>query len=302
MKLKLTEEAFLHLGTQVITKATTRDSSVDDRTYKAFFGVSAGIVAECWEAIECSLPKGKHPKHILWALLFMKLYLPEDATIAILGTSKPTMRKWVWTVIRAIAGTDIICFDKRKRNLPKDALATISVDGTDFKIQEPFPFNKKWCSHKFNGAALKYEVAISIFSGDIVWVYGPHRGAKHDITIFKENLRNKLDNGEMIEGDKGYIDGNWIRSKEDYSTVKERREKGRLRNRHETVNRRFKCWSILKQEYRHDIKKHEYIFRSIANLTQMGIDAGDCLFGCEPTARKKAEHDKYNIHSVDLSA
>jgi hypothetical protein len=47
------------------------------------------------------------------------------------------------------------------------------VDGTDFKAQEPYPFNRKWMSHKYKGAALKYEVAISIFSGDIVWIYGP---------------------------------------------------------------------------------------------------------------------------------
>ena len=100
---------------------------------------------------------------------------------------------------------------------------------------------------------MRYEVAISIFSGDIVWIYGPHRGGKHDLTIFREKLMLLLEEGEMVEADQGYVgEADWIRAKEDYQTVKERREKGRIRNRHETCNGRFKCWGILKQEFRHD--------------------------------------------------
>jgi len=30
----------------------------------------------------------------------------------------------------------------------------VSVDGTDFRIQEPIPFDAKWFSHKFNGPGL----------------------------------------------------------------------------------------------------------------------------------------------------
>jgi hypothetical protein len=37
----------------------------------------------------------------------------------------------------------------------------MTVDGTVFKTQESHPFNGKWMSHKFNGAALKHQVAIS---------------------------------------------------------------------------------------------------------------------------------------------
>ena len=49
----------------------------------------------------------------------------------------------------------------------------ITVDGTDFRIQEPIPFNPKWYSHKFKGPGLRYEVAICIKTGCIVWVIGP---------------------------------------------------------------------------------------------------------------------------------
>ena len=49
----------------------------------------------------------------------------------------------------------------------------ITVDGTDFRIQEPSPFDPKWYSHKFRGPGLRYEIGVCIKTGWIVWVNGP---------------------------------------------------------------------------------------------------------------------------------
>lgn len=175
--------------------------------------------------------------------------------------------------------------------MPKDAPCCVSVDGTDFKTQEPHPFNKKWMSVKCKGSALKCEVAMSIFSGDIVWIHGPHRGGKHDITIFREKLLHKLQDGEMVEADQGHKgEADWIRVREDYCTKEEKKEKNWIRARQEACNGRFKCWGILKQEYRHDDKQHGLVFRAIAGFTQMHIDNGGCLFGCEPVTKPKEKH------------
>ena len=38
----------------------------------------------------------------------------------------------------------------------------MSVDGTDFLINEPKPFDNCWFSHKFRGPGLRYEVEVSI--------------------------------------------------------------------------------------------------------------------------------------------
>ena len=49
----------------------------------------------------------------------------------------------------------------------------ITVDGTDFRTNEGQPFEPGRKSHKFNGPALRYEVALSIATGYIVHINGP---------------------------------------------------------------------------------------------------------------------------------
>jgi hypothetical protein len=115
------------------------------------------------------------------------------------------------------------------------------VNGTDFKIEEPTPFNRKSKSPKAVGAAVRYEVGIYKHSGDIVWIYGPHRGGKHDVTIFLETLQLMLEENEMVETDAGYTGHKeLIPNRNDYLSEAEKKEKSDLRARHETVNRRFK--------------------------------------------------------------
>ena len=80
----------------------------------------------------------------------------------------------------------------------------VSVDGTDFRIQEPTPFSSGWHSKKFNGPGLRYEIAISIRSGDVVWIHGPFPcGHWPDIKIFRDALINELDEGERLKLTKG---------------------------------------------------------------------------------------------------
>ena len=69
----------------------------------------------------------------------------------------------------------------------------VTVDGTDFRIAEPVPFSRVWYTQKFAGPGLRYELAVSLFNGDIVWYNGPFApGTNHDITIFRWKLKSKL--------------------------------------------------------------------------------------------------------------
>ena len=45
----------------------------------------------------------------------------------------------------------------------------------------------------------------------------------------------------------------------------------KVRNRKETINKRFKDWAILDQQFRHDLKLHRDIFAAIAVLSQIAI-------------------------------
>lgn len=73
----------------------------------------------------------------------------------------------------------------------------ISVDGTHCPIQEPtkghkYSKNPRYYSHKFNSAGLAYEVAVFIFTNNIVWINGPFPAGLGDDTIFAEKgLKDK---------------------------------------------------------------------------------------------------------------
>ena len=82
----------------------------------------------------------------------------------------------------------------------------MTVDGTDFWIPEPSPFDRKWFSHKFNHAALRYEMALCIQTGWIVWTNGPFCAGSHsDVKIFRAGLKRELDLYECVEVDRGYV-------------------------------------------------------------------------------------------------
>ena len=157
----------------------------------------------------------------------------------------------------------------------------MSVDGVDFRVFEPKPFNPRLFSHKFHAAGLRYETGVSIQSGDLIWINGPFApGLWPDLEIFRSSLMGELQDDERVEADRGYrgeplkidapddmIDGEL-----------QRLCKSTVRARHETIHSRMRRWSILGHVFRHAIQKHEVVFRAVAVLTQLGISSGDRLF------------------------
>jgi hypothetical protein len=51
-----------------------------------------------------------------------------------------------------------------------------------------------------------------------------------------------------------------------------------VRARHETVNKRFKQFEILKRVFRHDVQHHQPVFGACAVITQMAIERGEPLY------------------------
>jgi hypothetical protein len=141
----------------------------------------------------------------------------------------------------------------------------MTVDGTDFLIKEPQPFNKMWFGHKYNHAALRYEVAISIFSGEIVWVNGPFpAGEFTDQKIV--GLTDGLE-AHMLPYETYLADGIYrhcLRSIVAPFTSK-------LRARHENANGMFKEFRCLRDMFRHDINKHSIVAFAVFNIIALRI-------------------------------
>lgn len=183
------------------------------------------------------------------------------------------------------------------------------MDGTDFRTTLRRKEHTRSKSHKFNGPALRYEVAISIFSGDIVHINGPFNpGIVNDIAIFRDKLKDKLKFGvERVEADDGYrgeyhyVDlpksgcfhdkvGNQCRP--GCRGCLQSTKKARLRSRHETCNNRFKTFAILRERYRHGEVLHGWVFRAIVALVQIEIRTGSPLFYCDDTYKTQESNER----------
>ena len=150
----------------------------------------------------------------------------------------------------------------------------VTVDGTDYRIQEPFPFSTTWYSHKFHGPGVRYEIGVSLSEGYIVWAHGPFPcGSFPDIRIFNLGLKNHLLPNEVVLCDKGYR-GNQIINDLNFNS----HLGGVYLARHETANRRLKQFNVLSQRFKHDLSLHSSCFYSVLNLTQLMIELSDPLF------------------------
>lgn len=235
--------------------------------------------------------------------MFLKLYTKERPMCSLAGgVDKDTFRKWTWLFIEAIADLEsclvsshwyfndaicilhtplqqIICENRLKKDTGNDCL--ISVDGTDFRIPER---GRAYYSHKYKKLAFRYEVALCILTGDIVWINGPYEAGRWpDISIFRNSLWSFLEPGERVGADDGYVGDHptYVKCPAGFANSKEAEYmQRRVLNRQETVNKRFKQWGCLKQVWRARLPKHADAFRAVVVVTQMSINHGEPLFQC----------------------
>ena len=161
-------------------------------------------------------------------------------------------------------------------DIGNDCLA--SVDGTDFQLAWGAK-DKRFVCHKFKKKpGLRYEVAVCLRTSDIVWINGPHYpGTHNDIAIFQMALIHLLDDGERLEADRGYIGEHptYIKMPTGIDQNENRQWLDqRHRNRHETVNKRFKVFNCMNSKFRHSMEKHGDCFNCVATLTQLSMDHG----------------------------
>lgn len=156
-----------------------------------------------------------------------------------------------------------------------------SVDGVDCPYKTHTLDNgkpdKRFYTYKTRQSGLRYEVAISIRSDDIVWISGPHLpGVYNDLQIFRMGLMHELDEGERVEADLGYEAEapRYVKVPGNLAGVNQKKMRGRLRKRHETINRRLKVYRSLKTTFRQSTLKHSICFRCAAILLQLALESG----------------------------
>ena len=152
----------------------------------------------------------------------------------------------------------------------------VSLDGTDFRIMEPTKFDPKWWSHKFNGPGLRYEIAICIRTGEIVWTNGGLPcGDWPDLRLVRNAFIDRLLPGEKALADYGYRDQRY------FEFPNGCRQKKTILARHETVNSRIKLFACMKEKFRHSLYLHPRFFHAVINITQLMIENGEPLFSTD---------------------
>lgn len=151
----------------------------------------------------------------------------------------------------------------------------VSIDGTDFKICKPHPFDSKYYSQKINHAGLRYEVGICIRTGWIVRCFGPFPcGAFSDLAISNMFLHPLLMEEELYVAD-GTYNTPYSLQPQDALDDQELIFMEYVRSRHETINRFFKQFSMMRNMFKRSPEKHGLFMHSIANIVQLGIQYGE---------------------------
>lgn len=275
----MNDDFFLNLGNEIMGRQNRVAAKTMNTRFRASFGTSPTVCANLWSKLishELMPEKGK-PIHLLWALMFLKLYCSEPVLAAIAGVHEQTFRKWAWSFVDAISDLQyfVIMWENRLiGDIGNECL--VSVDGTDFKMYEWGDFWSGWYSHKFKAPGLRYEVGVCIRTGHIVWIHGPFPCGKwSDLKIFRQGLKNMLQQGEKVQADGGYRgESNHIVTPTGVNDMGQK-----VRARHETVNRRFKQFNILQRVFRHELVKHQAVFLACAVITQLALESGEPLYG-----------------------
>jgi hypothetical protein len=175
----------------------------------------------------------------------------------------------------------------------------ITIDGTDFKINEPkqknLPRDNGACYHKMQHAAAKYEIALAAHRPKCVHLAGPFFGGTHDLEMFRcSRLKEKLQalnvqirnfqQAKLGIVNRGYSskranEKNLFSVPNSMGSKELEKFKSRTRLYHESSNGRLECFvSLSAQAFQHSIDKHEFVFVAIVVTVQYQMDNGSPIF------------------------
>jgi len=149
------------------------------------------------------------------------------------------------------------------------------VDVTECPIERPFLNEWEFFSGKKRRHTLKYEIAVHIQTGRIVWIAGPFRGSVHDLTIARNGFIHNLFHNEQVLGDKAYVgDPRFIAPFRPACTTAQEHFNYIVSCKRllvEQVIKRIKHFHAVCHEWRQSLPLHGIVFKVIANIVVMSL-------------------------------
>ena len=98
---------FLDMGMETMNSFNSGSEEMKERSFKSLFEERVYVVSTLWSLLDPFNNKTMNnvePKHILWTLMFLKLYGKEINVCSLSGgCDEKTFRKWVWKMIFEIS-------------------------------------------------------------------------------------------------------------------------------------------------------------------------------------------------------
>ena len=95
---------FQNVLVEMLNLAGQRSEKVLPSLCRAHIGVSFLVCADLWRRLEDSnsLPTKAQPKHLIWALIKLRMNNTSKQTSVMFKADEKTVRKWVWMMLEAI--------------------------------------------------------------------------------------------------------------------------------------------------------------------------------------------------------
>jgi hypothetical protein len=101
----------LHKGMVLMNRENKGSLQTASRRFHEVFGCSIPVAVEVWKRVDpwSCVSKDATVEHLLWALMFLKLYAKESTLSTLAGgVDEKTFRKWNWMFIGAISGLESV--------------------------------------------------------------------------------------------------------------------------------------------------------------------------------------------------
>ena len=299
MNIHFTPQQFLILGLRLKGFRAQRVDKMGPKAklgyYRQFFGTYpeiCSILFDDFQTTDIAEARIDSPcyKYFLITLHWMKTYKLEGDMSSNFDRGEKTLREHTRTYVAALQALKAV-----KIVLPDLAEAEetflLTTDGVHCDIPEQhMDPDRLWKSCKTNSPGLAYELAISIWSGKLVWINGPHKGGTRDVDIFVQagGLASRIPAGKLVLVDQGYNQApkDKISRKDKHIDPEDLYDfKNRALARHEKFNGRIKEYKVLSERFRHRgargvgiMDTHKSVFEAVCVIVQYEMDNGHPLF------------------------